>query len=176
MTIGRKRQRGSSLRNHITEPSSDKRMFQSERENNYWLCVCQVLHGMRFPCGDLSNEQTEFCRIAWAGITCCDVVQHRDRNRIAGAIVDEPADCRIVIDAIEGDRMAVFDEDGTEYVEIDADDATLLGKDQWIVGGQPQFVGRWIQDEVGHRVGDQGGLRMGHATIYSTALEGPLQR
>ena len=110
-------------------------MLYAECKDNYWLCVGRVLHALPFSCGDLGHEKTEFCRIARAGITCGDVVQHRDRNRIAGAIVNEPADCRMVIDAIEGDRMAVLDEDGTEYVEIDADDATLLGKDQWIVGG-----------------------------------------
>ena len=110
-------------------------MFYAECKDNYWLYADRVLHGMRFAHRDLSNEETQFCRIARAGITCCDVVQHHDRKRIVGAIVDEPADCRIVIEAIEGDRMAVLDEDGTEYVEIDADDATLLGEDQWIVGG-----------------------------------------
>ena len=102
---------GLSLPNHITESHSGKRMFDSECDNNYWLYVGRVLHALRFPCGDLGNEKTEFYRIAWAGITCCDIVQHRDRHRIAGAIVDEPADCWIMIDAIECDLMAVFGED-----------------------------------------------------------------
>jgi hypothetical protein len=120
---------------------------------------------MRFPYGNLGDEETEFRRIAWSGITCRNVVQHRDRHRVAGTITDEPADRRIVFDVIEGDRMAVFDEDGSEYAEIDADDATLLGEDEWIVRRLPQFVGHRIQDEVGHHVGDQREFMLGHAGI-----------
>jgi hypothetical protein len=117
------------------------------------------------PHGNLEKKKAEFCRIAWGGVSCRNVVQHRDRHRIADAIVNEPADRRIMFDVIEGDRMAVFDEDGSEYAEIDADDATLLGEDEWIVRRLPQFVGHRIQDEVGHHVGDQREFMLGHAGI-----------
>ena len=53
---------------------------------------------------DLGDKETEFYWIARAGVPCCDIVQHRDRHRIAGAIVNEPADVWIMIDVIEGER------------------------------------------------------------------------
>ena len=62
------------------------------------------LHALQFPCGDLGNEDAEFYRIAGAGITCCDIVQHRDRHRIAGAVVDEPADVWLMFEAIDRTR------------------------------------------------------------------------
>jgi hypothetical protein len=156
----------SSLRNHIIESSSDKPIFRFGRRDNYWLYVGRVLHGKRFRCGDLSKEKAEFYWIAWAGITCCDVVQHRDRDRIAGAIVDEPADCRIVIDAIESDLMSVSRQDRLQKIEEEGDGSTNLREDQWIVGGQPQFVGCRIQDDIGQHVGHEKGLMLGHAGIY----------
>ena len=51
-----------------------------------------------------------------------------------------------------------------------------LASGEWIVGRLPQFVGRWIQDEVGEHVGDQGEFMLGHGGIYAATLEIPLQR
>ena len=45
-------------------------------------------------------------------------MEHRDRKRIVGSVVNEPADCRIMIDAIKGDLMAVFGQDRLQEVEI----------------------------------------------------------
>ena len=83
-----------------------------------------------FRHSDLGDEETEFCWIAWAGITCRDVVQHRDRHRIAGAIVDEPADVWIMIDAVEVSYMTVLGQDRLQKFEVEGDGSTSLGEDQ----------------------------------------------
>ena len=140
------------------------------------MCVGRVLHGVRCWHSDLGNEKAEFYWIAWAGIACCDVVQHRDRQRIASAIVDEPADIWIMIDAVENDLMTMFGQHGLEKTPEEVHRSAALGEDEWIVGGQPQFVGRWVKDEVGRDVGREGELRMGHGLFSPTTLERPLQR
>jgi hypothetical protein len=111
---------------------------------------------MRFPCGNLGDEETDFRRIAGRGITCCDVVQHRDRHRIAGEIANDPADCPVMFDAIEVDLMPVFGQDRLQQVGVEGDGSSCLGEQERIVRRLPQFVGCRIQDDVGHRVGDQG--------------------
>ena len=113
----------------------------------------------------MADEEIEFDRIAWARVACRNVMEHRDRNRIVSSVVDEPADCRIVIDAIKGDLMAVFGQDGLQKVEIELDGSPCLGEQDRVVGRLPQSVGCWIQDDVGHRVGG-GKLMLGHEGIY----------
>ena len=72
--------------------------------------------------------------------------------------------------------MAVFGQDRLQQIEVEGDGSMSRGDDEWIVRRLPQFVGRWIQDEVGEHVGDQGEFMLGHGCIYSTALDRPLQR
>jgi hypothetical protein len=130
---------------------------------------------MRFPYGNLGDEETEFRRIAWSRITCRDVVQHRDGDWVAGVITNEPPSCRIMIDAIEGDPMAVLGQDRLQQIEVEYDGSTIFCEHERIVRRLPQFIGRWVQDEVGHGVGDQGEFMLGHAAIYAAALERPSQ-
>jgi hypothetical protein len=120
---------------------------------------------MRFPCGNLGDKETEFCRIAWSRIAGCDVVQHYDRDRIAGVITNEPADRRIMIDAIESDPVTVFSEDRLQQIEVEGDGSTIFREHERIVRRLPQFVGHWMQDEVGRSIGDQGEFMLGHAAI-----------
>jgi hypothetical protein len=61
-------------------------------------------------------------------------MQHRDRDRIAGAIMDEPADVWVMFEAIKGDLMAVLRKDGLEKTPEKVHRSTSLGEDEWIVG------------------------------------------
>ena len=81
---------------------------------------------MRFFHDDLGDKKAKFNRVARTRVFCRDVVQHRNRNRIVGAIVDEPADCRMMIDLIEGDLMAVFGQDRLQQIEVEGDGSTIL--------------------------------------------------
>jgi hypothetical protein len=120
---------------------------------------------MRFPHGNLGDKETEFCRVAWSRIAGRNIVQHRNRDRIAGAIVDEPADRRIIIDAIEGDPMAVLGQDRLQQIEVEYDGSTIFCEHERIVRRLPQFVGRWIQDEVCRHVSDEWEMVLGHGCI-----------
>ena len=60
--------------------------------------------------------------------------KHRDGDRIAGAIVDKPADVWVVFDAIEVDFMAVSGEHRLQDAEVEAGGSACLGDNQRIVG------------------------------------------
>jgi hypothetical protein len=125
----------------------------------YYYTLCDFRHW------DLGDKETEFCRIAWSRIAGCDVVQHYDCDRIAGAVVDEPADVWIMIDAVKRDGMPVLGQDRLEQIEVEGDGSTLFGERERIVRRLPQFVGHWMQDEVGRSIDDQGEFMLGHAAI-----------
>jgi hypothetical protein len=93
-------------------------------------------------------------------------MEHRDRDRIVGSVVDEPTDCRNMMDAIEGDLMTVFGQDRLQEIEVKVDASPCLAEHKWVVGRIPQFVGCRIQDDVGRQVGAEGGLLLGHEGIY----------
>jgi hypothetical protein len=114
----------------------------------------------------LGEEKIEFDRIAWSGVSRRDVVEHRDRKRIVGSVVNEPADCRNMLDAINGDLMAMFGQDRLQKAEVKVDASPCLGEHKWVVGRIPQFIGCRIQDDVGRQVGAEGGLLLGHEGIY----------
>ena len=74
---------------------------------------------MRFFYDDLGDKKAEFNRVARTRVICRDVVQRRYRHRVAGAIVDEPADRPIMFDAIEIDLMPVIGQDCLQQVGIE---------------------------------------------------------
>jgi len=98
------------------------------------VCETRILHAIDFRRLDLGDKETEFYWIARAGVPCCDIVQHRDRHRIAGAIVNEPADVWIMIDVFERDGMAMLRQHSLETAPEEVHGSASLGEDEWIVG------------------------------------------
>jgi hypothetical protein len=130
---------------------------------------------MRFPHGNLGDKETEFCRVAWSRIAGRNIVQHRNRDWVAGVITDEPADRRIMFDPVERDGMPVLGQDSLQQIEVEGDGSTLFREREGIVRRLPQFVGHWMQDEVGRSIGKLRKMVLGHAAIYAAALERPSQ-
>jgi hypothetical protein len=60
--------------------------------------------------------------------------------------------------AIKSDQMAVFGQDRLQKAEVKVDASPCLGEHERVVGRIPQFVGCWIQDDVGYQVGAAGKL------------------
>ena len=67
--------------------------------------------------------------------------------------------------------MPVLGQDRLEEFEVEGDGSTSLGEGEWIVGGQPQFVGRWIQDDVGRPRRRPGGIHVGSWLFIRSPLE-----